>query len=117
MLGHEGDFEVGIYGCILSDRTPRFLFPSYVRKPRDVESYHYYLLDKCRQIEHYYLAGRFPRQPSACVSFGRMCPFFDECSAETLRDMQMRINPSGQPGPGAANRRPFDPVFIVKLEG
>lgn len=117
LLGHEGDFEVGIYGCILSDRTPSFLFPDFVRKQRDVDAYLHYLLDKCRQIEHYWKERIFPRHPSACVSFGRICPFMTECAAVTLEEMQMRINPSGSPGPAAANPRPFDPVFIVKLEG
>lgn len=114
LLGLTGAFRVGIYGVIMSDREPSVHFPAFERGPIDVESYQFYLLDKCRQIQHYLNLGRFPRHPSNCFTYGRPCYYLQECRAETLHDMQMTINPSQREG--EFQGRPFNPVFTARLE-
>lgn len=115
LLGEFAEFEVGIFGVVLSDREPATHFPTFRRQRADIESYQFYLLDKCRQIQHYWLQGRFPRHPTACVSFNQPCYFINDCQAETLKAMQMQVNPSMKAGD--YEERPFNPVFTVKLEG
>lgn len=114
LLGVHDAFDVGIYGVALSDREPSVRFPVYHRNVIDIEDYQFYLLDKCRQIEEYYIAQRFPRQPSGCVSFNRPCYYMNACRASTLDQMQNEINPSGKPG-APSSRRPHDPLFTAVL--
>ena len=113
LLGNTGSFDTAILGVFLSDRTPEFKMPPYTRKQSDIEAYQFYLLDKCAQIERYWLADHFPRHPQACVSYNKPCHFMNDCGNISLKDMQMARNPSMKPGKPP---RPFDPVFIVKLE-
>ena len=114
LLGNTGDFDVGVLGVILSDREPIFKMPSYHRQQRDIEAYQFYLLDKCAQIERYWKAGHFPRHPQSCTGYNKLCHYHANCGEETLKGMQLAINPSMKTG---APPRPFDPVFTVKLEG
>ena len=113
LLGNTGNFDTAILGVFLSDRDPEFKMPPYERKQSDIEAYQFYLLDKCAQIERYYLADHFPRHPQACVSYNKTCHFHNDCSNTKLQDMQMARNPSMKPG---KEPRAFDPVFTVKLE-
>ena len=39
-----------------------------------------------RQIREADLAGRWPRNPDACTSYGRTCPFFGVCTGEDSLD-------------------------------
>lgn len=116
LLGETGSFHVGIYGVILSDRDPKLTFPLFERKISDIEDYQFYLTDKCRQIEHYWLQQRFPRNPSGCHSFGKACHYLNDCAAVSVRDMQMQINPSMQEGTGGPRGKPFEPVFVARME-
>lgn len=113
LLGVEGKFHVAIMGIIQSDRDPEVVMQPYVRTQHDVDEYYYYLLDKCAQIQRYWIAQRFPRDPKSCISFGRTCFFYQHCDVSTLQEMQNLINPSGRAG---APPRPFTPVFTAQLE-
>lgn len=113
LLGLEGSFDTAIYGIVMSDRDPSSTLVPYRRTPADIEEYYFYLLDKCAQIERYWVAQRFPRDPKGCLTYGRVCPHFTDCTTSSLWDMQLRANPSLKPGdPG----RPFVPVFTAKLD-
>lgn len=114
LLGNDRDFDVGIFGVIMSDREPKFIFPTWERKVSDIEDYQFYLLDKCRQIVFYAEQGMFPRHPQSCISFGRLCHYHQHCYARTVDDMQLVINPSKQHG---YTGRPFNPVFTAHLIG
>lgn len=113
LLGVEGAFHVGILGIVQSDRDPASIFQPYRRSAHDVDEYYFYLLDKCAQIQRYWVAQRFPRDPKACISFGKTCFYYKQCDVSTLGEMQMLINPSGRAG---APSRSFNPVFTAKLE-
>lgn len=114
LLGHTGEFDIAFLGVFLSDREPEFTMPTYHRSTRDVEAYQFYLLDKCAAIARYYRADHFPRHPQACTSYNKLCHHHAHCAEETLKGMQLAVNPSMKTG---APPRPFDPVFTVKLEG
>lgn len=117
LLGERENFEVGIYGVILSDRAPQTFFPTFERRRSDVEAYQYYLVDTCELIQRYWLRGRFPRHPSACMSYGKPCYYINDCIAERLQDMQMQINPSMIGTDTDAPRgKAFNPVFTARLE-
>lgn len=47
-----------------------------------------------RQVREAELAGRAPRNPDACVRFGRTCPYFDVCSGEASLDDTARFRKS-----------------------
>lgn len=113
LLGDQEKFRTGIFGVIQSDREPQTIFPNYPRTKHDVEAYQFYLLDSCRRIEYYLNMDQFPRGPNACIGFNRPCEFIDKCSATTINQMQLLVNPSGKEG---APPRPFDPVFIARFE-
>jgi hypothetical protein len=114
LLGNEGNFETGIFGVIMSDRAPAVQFPRYMRTQHDIDAYNYYLLDNCRRIEQYYRDNIFPRNPSGCVAFNRVCPYHAQCAVSGLEDMQNVINPSRKTG---KSQREVDPMFVVRLEG
>ncbi len=44
-----------------------------------------------QQIRESELAGRFPRNPDACHTYGRLCPFFDVCSGVASLDDPARF--------------------------
>lgn len=113
LLGVGDKFQTAIYGVIQSDYEPRFLMPTFSRTSADVEQYYIYLLDKCAQIERYWVAQHFPRQPTGCMSWGRPCYYFDKCDVHTVAEMQFAINPSMKAG---VPPRPFKPVFTAQLE-
>jgi len=114
LLGNHGDFETGIFGVIMSDRAPTTIFPRYNRTQHDIDAYNYYLLDNCRRIAQYYADDIFPRNPTGCVAFGRVCNFHSQCAVEGLENMQNIVNPSRKDGGGG---REVDPMFIIRLEG
>ena len=115
LLGLDGPFDAGIMAISMSDRSPEFKLPIYTRNADDIQAYEYYLIDNCRRIERYLMAEHFPRQPSACIQFGRVCPYHSICGASRLDEMQLLVNPSGKTGD--APGRPFEPVFEVRIEG
>jgi hypothetical protein len=49
-----------------------------------------------QQIRESELAGRAPRNPDACIRFGRTCPYFDVCSGEASLDDPTRFKKSAQ---------------------
>lgn len=112
LLGLEGAFDTGIFGVILSDRDPQFPFETFKRTPDDVDDYFYYLDAKCRQIQNFWLAQRFPREPKGCMAFNKLCHFHTECNVRGVHEMQMIVNPSGKSGEEA---RPFNPTFTAEL--
>ena len=114
LLGNTGSFDVGVFGVIMSDREPKFEFPIYERRPHDLEKYQFYLFDKCKQILGYLDQEDFPRHPQSCYSFGRLCHYHQQCSADNLHEMQMLVNPSMDPG---KIERPFDPIITARFEG
>lgn len=113
LLGSRAKFRTGILGVIQSDRDPQSLFPNYLRNQADIDSYHYYLIDSCRRIQRYWLDNQFPRGPSSCIAYGKQCTYFAQCTATSIDKMQLLVNPSKKPGDPP---RPFDPVYIAKLE-
>ena len=115
LLGNAGDFDVAIMAVALSDREPQVKMPIFTRTQADIDAYHYYLIDKCHQIERYYLADQFPRHPNACVSFGQTCFYQNACQQNSVQGMQMIVNPSK--AEGYKTERPFEPVYTVVLEG
>jgi hypothetical protein len=114
LLENHGAFETGIFGVIMSDREPRTIFPRHTRSQHDIEAYNFYLLDNCRRIEQYYRSDVFPRNPSSCVSWGRVCPYLTQCAVTGLEPMQNIINPSRKPGKA---HRELDPIFTIRMEG
>lgn len=113
LLGVTGNFETAIYGVIQSDYDPRYIMPAFTRTQKDVNQYYTFLLDKCAQIERYFVAQHFPRHPQSCISYGKPCFYHDKCDVTTLHEMQMLINPSLKPG---QDPRPFVPVYTAQLE-
>lgn len=113
LLGVSENFDVGILGVIQDHRSPTFTFPKWTRTKHDVDAYYHWLMEAVIRIQRMWLSGLFVRQPTACVGYGKLCPFFASCGVDSLRDMQMLANPSGDPGdPG----RPFEPFYTAKLE-
>lgn len=113
LLGNKPRFRTGIFGVIQSDREPSHAFPNELRNQADIDAYIYYLTDSCRRIEKYYLDDHFPRGPGSCIAYGKTCFYHDKCGAQGLKNMQMLVNPSMKEGDPP---RPFNPVFITKLE-
>ena len=115
LLGVTGGFETGILNVCMSDKDPSFSLPTYQRGEVDVAAYEYYLFDNCRRIQTYLVDEHFPRNPSNCKQWNRMCSFHAHCGANTIEDMQMLVNPSGLPGDKV--ERKFEPMFTIKLSG
>lgn len=114
LMGVDTDFDTAIFGVIQSDYEPRFLMPQFRRTQADVRQYYTYLLDKCAQIERYWIAQHFPRHPQACISFSKPCFYHSSCDVHSVSDMQLAMNPSGKPG--FTGGRPFKPLFTAILE-
>ena len=51
LLGNSGEFDVAIMAIAMSDRDPQVRMPIFTRNQGDIDAYHFYLLDKCHQIE------------------------------------------------------------------
>lgn len=115
LLGVEGDFDVGVLGVIQSDRDPGVIFPTYPRTRQDVDEYGVWLLEAIGRMQAMWVAGQFPRNPSACVSFNKVCHYHSLCGARDLQAMQMLVNPAGTL-PSPEKQRPFDPIYVAKLE-
>lgn len=117
LLGQFENFETGIFAVILSDNEPKSqLFP-YHKTNTDVEDYQLYLLEKCSQIARNYTNQYFPRHPGACVSYGKLCNYHSHCHLRSLKEMQMRINPSMKPGTADTGRAEEEPWIKIKVEG
>lgn len=117
LLGNFDKYDTGIFGVIMSDIEPQAALHSYTRTLGDIEDYQLYLLDKCSQIARYYMNGFFPRHPNACVAFNKLCPFHAHCHLRTMKEMQMRINPSMEPAPENPERPNEEPWIKLVIEG
>lgn len=115
LLGIEHQFNVAIAGVIQSDYEPKFVMPEYKRGPTDVDQYYHYLIDKCQTMQRYWLDGIFPRHPTSCIAYGKVCHYHANCGASTLNDMQNLVNPSRKEG--TVNNRDLTPVFTAQLQG
>ena len=113
LLGVDGDFSVGIMGVVQNMRDPQVVMQAYKRNAKDVDEYYFYLLNKCAEIERYWMAQRFPRDPKSCISYGKTCFYFSSCGVSTVPEMQLIVNPSGKAGKPA---RETKPVFTARLE-
>jgi PD-(D/E)XK nuclease superfamily len=118
LLGIDGDLRVAVQGVVQSDREPSHDMPIFKRSKADRDAYFFWLLDNCRRIERYWLARTFPRNPGACVAFGRECYFHAQCGANTIEAMQLLINPSRTEGTSdIRGRGAFEPMFTIQLDG
>lgn len=61
------------------------------RLEQDVEDALHDVWQLGRQIRESELAGRHPRNPEACVRFGRTCAFFDVCTGTAALDDQTKF--------------------------
>lgn len=113
LLGVEDEFDVGIMGVIQSDREPKAMFPKWRRNKHDVDAYFHWLIEAVTRVQNMWLAGHFVRQPTACVGYGRLCPYHAACGIDDLKKMQMFVNPLGDPGVAP---RAFEPIYTTRYE-
>ncbi len=57
-----------------------------VRLEAEMDESHFDIWQTAKQIREAELAHRAPRNPDACMRFGRLCPFFSVCSGEGSLD-------------------------------
>jgi hypothetical protein len=67
---------------IAADPTVSFARPEVLRLSNEVREHRLDIWELGREIRENALDGRIPRNPDACVRYGRTCPFLAVCSGE-----------------------------------
>lgn len=62
------------------------------------------------QIREARVANRYPRNPDACVRYGRICPFFDVCTGAASLDDASRFQRLANVHPELAPEPVQDPA-------
>lgn len=81
ILGHSLDNLTVKYMSVYIDIEKPKVQPYEVKKNRtDIEDWARGLLVNLQNIKMYYQTGWFKRNPNACVSFGKVCSYFEICN-------------------------------------
>ena len=62
-----------------------------VRLDGELDEHRFDTWQIAKEIHEYRRAGRWPRNPDACVRYGRTCPFFDVCTGAASLEDQTRF--------------------------
>jgi hypothetical protein len=74
------EFRARLISAIAENPTGHFARGEVVRLEAEVEEARFDMWQLGRQLREAELAGRHPRNPDACIRFGRTCPFFGPCT-------------------------------------
>lgn len=81
------EFQARLMEAIAADPDRYFSRGEVVRLDAEMDEAAFDAWQLGQQIRESQLAGRHPRNPDACIRFGKPCPFFDVCSgAASLED-------------------------------
>lgn len=74
------EYRTRVLDTIAADPAGFFQRGEVVRLEAELEEAAFDAWQVARQLREAELAGRFPRNPDACVRYGHTCPFFDVCT-------------------------------------
>lgn len=80
------EFRNRLTEAVASDPDRYFARGEVVRLAGELDEARFDTWQLGQQIRESELAGRFPRNPDACVRYGRTCPFFDHCTGVASLD-------------------------------
>jgi len=80
------EYFARIANAIGEDPTRYFARGSVVRLEAEMDEAMFDIWAIAQQLRSGMTADRFPRNPDACVSYGRTCPYFGVCSGESSLD-------------------------------
>lgn len=84
------EFRARIAEAVAEDPTKYFARGEVVRLEDELAEHLFDIWQVGQQIREAELAERFPKNPDACVRFGRLCPFFAVCAGEaTIEDERL----------------------------
>lgn len=85
------EFRERIAAVVSEDPNAFYQRGTVVRLESEMEEALFDLWQLGQQLREGELAGRAPRNPDACVRFGRTCPFFDVCTGAASLDDPLRF--------------------------
>lgn len=80
------EYRNRIMAAIAEDPNGYFQRPVVVRLEAELEDAAFDAWQMAKQLKEAENAGRFPRNPDACVRYGSTCPFFGVCVGEASLD-------------------------------
>ncbi len=80
------EYATRVVDDIAADPAAYFARGEVVRLEAEILDHQYDLWQLAAQIRESTNAGRFPKNPDACVQYGRTCPYFSVCTGEASLD-------------------------------
>jgi hypothetical protein len=80
------EYRARIVESICEDPSRYYARAMVVRLEAEMEDHLFDVWQTAQQIRESELAGRFPKNPDSCLTFGRSCPFLGVCSGEASLD-------------------------------
>lgn len=116
VLGNFENFTTAIFAVSQFDGGPEVRYIPYNRSVGEIEDFQLYLIGACSQIARNYGNEYWPQHPSACYNFNRLCHYHEHCHLRTLKEMQLRVNPS-QKVHINTTRTEEEPAFTMVIQG
>jgi len=80
------EFRARLTEAVAADPDRYFARGEVVRLEKELDEARFDRWQLGQQIREAEVAGRFPRNPDACVRYGRTCPYFPICTGEASLD-------------------------------
>jgi hypothetical protein len=85
------EFQARVMEAIAEDPNRFFVRGEVTRLDEEMAEHLYDVWQTAQSIREGELSGRHPRNPDACVRYGRTCPFFDVCTGVASLDDPTRF--------------------------
>jgi hypothetical protein len=84
------EFRARLVEAVAENPVGTYQRAEVVRLESELQEFGFDLWQQGQQIREAQLAGRYPRNPDACIRFGKTCPYFEVCSgAASLDDARL----------------------------